>query len=181
MCYLIRLTLLIALFSSSAFAGEIFKPAHFTLENGLCVYILKRTRAPVVISRLYYQTGSMDEKTGKTGLAHYLEHLLFNDKSNELQYNDIKEIPTHHNAHTTEEYTCFEHDVPSSYLKSILKYDAGLMQSLALETSDFEKEKAVVLNELQESLSDTEIINMERINRVFFCRFFPRSSYYWRS
>src|SRR5262249_29872335 len=47
------------------------------LENGLKALVLPRRRAPIVVCDLYYPVGSFDEPTGLTGLAHFVEHMLF--------------------------------------------------------------------------------------------------------
>jgi zinc protease len=104
----------------------------------------------VVSVRMYYKVGSVDEDPSKTGLAHYLEHLLFEDDSHELKYDHIKVIPGTHNAHTSLEHTCFEHDTPSEYLATLLEYQAGLMQSLRVPEALFNRERQVVLNELHD-------------------------------
>ena len=48
-----------------------------TLENGLQVILKKDKRAPVVTSHIWYKIGSADEYSGKTGLSHALEHMMF--------------------------------------------------------------------------------------------------------
>ena len=57
-----------------ATAAEI---TNFTLDNGLQVVVLEDHRAPVVVQTLWYKVGSADEPRGKSGIAHYLEHLMF--------------------------------------------------------------------------------------------------------
>ena len=51
--------------------------AHFTLANGLEVVVVPDHRAPVVTHMIWYKVGSADETAGKSGLAHFLEHLMF--------------------------------------------------------------------------------------------------------
>src|SRR5438045_2542819 len=52
-------------------------PANFTLQNGLQVVVIPDHRTPVVTQMIWYKVGSADETPGKSGLAHFLEHLMF--------------------------------------------------------------------------------------------------------
>src|SRR6186713_3624472 len=53
------------------------RPASFTLDNGLQVVVIPDRRTPVVTQMIWYKVGSADETPGKSGLAHFLEHLMF--------------------------------------------------------------------------------------------------------
>ena len=72
---------LAALILGSAGAGmaqaKVFDPQTFTLANGLQVVVVENHRAPVVTHMVWYRCGAADEKPGKTGIAHFLEHLMF--------------------------------------------------------------------------------------------------------
>jgi len=62
--------------ASSVQAG-VFNPKTFTLKNGLTVVVIENNRMPVVRQVLLYRVGGADDPPGKSGLAHYLEHLMF--------------------------------------------------------------------------------------------------------
>ncbi|MEY9463284.1 hypothetical protein ABH973_003697 [Bradyrhizobium ottawaense] len=64
---------------ASVFAnpGKTDQPACFTLQNGLQVVVIPDHRTPVVTQMIWYKVGSADEPPGKSGLAHFLEHLMF--------------------------------------------------------------------------------------------------------
>lgn len=153
MTYLAPFFLILTLFNSTLWASSsrTFDVEPFRLENGLEVYMLEHRRAELVSIRVYYKVGSVDEDPEKTGLAHYLEHLLFTDESNDLRYDTIKRIPGEHNAHTNLEHTCYEHDAPAQYLETLLRYQAGLMQSLRVPEAAFVREREIVLQELKDS------------------------------
>ena len=77
-----KLTLAIAAFTGAVLAGPAQagigpQIAHFTLANGLEVVVIPDHRAPVVTNMVWYKVGSADETPGKSGLAHFLEHLMF--------------------------------------------------------------------------------------------------------
>src|SRR4051812_34921063 len=61
--------------ATSAIAAPIV--THFTLENGLELVVIPDRRAPVVTHMIWYKVGSADEPPGKSGIAHFLEHLMF--------------------------------------------------------------------------------------------------------
>ena len=69
------LFLIIILFSKFAFAE--FKPQHTILENGLEIVVLENNRVPAIAHSIWYKVGSADEPNGKSGIAHFLVHLLF--------------------------------------------------------------------------------------------------------
>src|SRR6478736_1123726 len=77
---LVALAAAFASSSSAAFAQTTptsEPPASFTLENGLQVVVIQDHRTPVVTQMIWYKVGSADETPGKSGLAHFLEHLMF--------------------------------------------------------------------------------------------------------
>jgi len=76
---LLALLLLTAAVALSAGAARAAGPdvAHFTLANGLEMVVVPDHRTPVVTHMTWYRVGSADETPGKSGLAHFLEHLMF--------------------------------------------------------------------------------------------------------
>ncbi|MDG4869892.1 insulinase family protein, partial [Guyparkeria sp. 1SP6A2] len=62
--------------SGPAPAG-VFDPETFTLPHGMQVVVVENRRAPVVTHMVWYKIGSADEEPGKSGIAHFLEHLMF--------------------------------------------------------------------------------------------------------
>src|SRR5437868_11279401 len=70
------------LFPNHLFAKEKFEYQHFVLKNGLEVIILPNSRAPVVYHALWYKVGSADSPHHLSGLAHFLEHMMFKGSKN---------------------------------------------------------------------------------------------------
>ena len=66
---------LIIFFSKFAFAE--FKPEQYVLENGLKIVVIENNRVPAVAHSIWYKVGSADEPIGISGIAHFLEHLMF--------------------------------------------------------------------------------------------------------
>jgi len=67
---------LLTIYVKSA-TGEVFSPKSFDLKNGLKVVVVVDHRAPVVTHMVWYKVGSADEPVGQSGIAHFLEHLMF--------------------------------------------------------------------------------------------------------
>ena len=67
---------------ATAQSGENWAPQSFTLSNGMRAVVLPDHRAPVVTHMIWYRVGSADEAPGKSGLAHFLEHLMFKATNN---------------------------------------------------------------------------------------------------
>ncbi len=82
--------------------------SHFTLDNGLEVVVIPDHRTPVVTHMVWYKVGSADEEAGKTGLAHFLEHLMFKgtEKNPQGRFSQVlATIGGQENAFTTADYT----------------------------------------------------------------------------
>ena len=58
-------------------SAQVFEPETFTLDNGLEVVVVSNRRAPIVTHMVWYKVGAADEPEGKSGIAHFLEHLMF--------------------------------------------------------------------------------------------------------
>src|SRR5262249_14131872 len=109
----------VALFSAAAtaaYAGT--EVSHFILANGLEVVVVPDHRAPVVTHMIWYKVGAADETPGKSGLAHFLEHLMF--KGTEKNPGDafsrqVAEIGGQENAFTASDYTGFFPPVPPNH------------------------------------------------------------------
>jgi zinc protease len=76
-----RLVLAIALLVGAALqrpaAAQVFNPETFTLANGLQVVVISNHRSPIITHMVWYKAGAADEVWGKSGIAHFLEHLMF--------------------------------------------------------------------------------------------------------
>ena len=96
------------------------KISHFKLANGLEVVVIPDRRTPVVTHMLWYRVGSADETAGKTGLAHFLEHLLFKGTKNNPQglfSQTVATIGGQENAFTAYDYTGYFQRTAREHLK----------------------------------------------------------------
>jgi len=143
--------LAVAAGSGAARAASGPEVADFKLANGLEVVVLPDHRAPVVTHMIWYKVGAADETPGKSGLAHYLEHLMF--KGTQKNPSDtfsqaVAAIGGQENAFTSSDYTGFFQRVPREHLKEMMAFEADRMTGLVLTDAVARPELSVVLEEL---------------------------------
>ena len=122
----------------------------FTLDNGLNVVVIEDHRAPVVVQMIWYKVGSADETPGKSGLAHFLEHLMFKGTAAHPagEFSQlISRIGGNENAFTSFDYTGYFQRVPREQLKTMMEFEADRMTGLILKDENVLPERDVVLEE----------------------------------
>jgi zinc protease len=123
---------------------------NFKLSNGLEVVVVPDHRAPVVTHMIWYKVGAADETAGKSGLAHFLEHLMFKgtEKHPGAAFSqDVAAIGGQENAFTTNDYTGFFQRVPREHLKEMMALEADRITNLVLTDDVVKPELNVVLEE----------------------------------
>jgi zinc protease len=121
------------------------------LPNGLRVLTLERHNAPVVSVQIFYRVGSADEGPGETGLAHFLEHLMFKgtDRYAKGEIDRITlELGGQNNAATSKDWTQYWFSLAADRFETALQIEANRMRNLAFDPGEFEMERKVVLEEL---------------------------------
>jgi zinc protease len=125
-------------------------PASFTLGNGLQVVVIPDHRTPVVTEMIWYKVGSADETPGKSGLAHFLEHLMFKGTAKhpvgEFSQTVLR-IGGNENAFTSFDYTGYFQRVPREQLARMMEFEADRMTGLILKDENVLPERDVVLEE----------------------------------
>jgi zinc protease len=125
-------------------------PASFTLGNGLKVVVIPDHRTPVVTQMVWYKVGSADETPGKSGLAHFLEHLMFKGTAKhpvgEFSQTVLR-IGGNENAFTSTDYTGYFQRVPRDQLGKMMEFEADRMTGLILKDENVLPERDVVLEE----------------------------------
>ncbi len=124
-----------------------------TLPNGLRIYLKPIAGAPTVTLMTAYKVGSADEEMDHTGLAHYLEHLMFKG-TDKLMPGDIdrqtRRAGGQNNAYTTNDFTNFHFDFASDRWEAALQIEADRMRNLRIdEKHEFQQEKGAVIAELE--------------------------------
>jgi zinc protease len=146
----VLLTGLSASLPAAASAAPDAGVTHFTLGNGLEVVVVPDHRAPVVTHMIWYKVGAADETAGKSGLAHFLEHLMFKgtarNPGNSFSQ-EVSAIGGQENAFTTSDYTGFFQRVPREHLKQMMAFEADRITGLVLTDEVVRPELNVVLEE----------------------------------
>jgi zinc protease len=148
----------LAVFPATAFqrsaraetAATSSSPATFTLGNGLQVVVIPDHRTPVVTQMIWYKVGSADETPGKSGLAHFLEHLMFKGTSKHPAgefSQTVLQVGGNENAFTSADYTGYFQRVPSEQLGKMMEFEADRMTGLVLKDENVLPERDVVLEE----------------------------------
>ncbi|MEN8149243.1 MAG: pitrilysin family protein [Planctomycetota bacterium] len=154
-----RTLTLLLLLSAPAFGGPLMTRydldsgvGETVLDNGLTVLTLERHAAPVVSVQIWYRVGSADEPLGATGMAHFLEHLMFKGTDRyargEIDRITLK-LGGSNNAGTYKDWTQYYFNLASDRWETALEIEANRMTNLALDPREFEAERKVVLEELQ--------------------------------
>ena len=120
------------------------------LPNGLTVVLNQDRSTPIVNVQLWYHVGSKDEKPGRTGFAHFFEHLMFKGSRNvepEQHTSIIASVGGQANAYTNEDTTVFWQTVPAHFLPLVLWMEADRMATLRIEQETFVREREVVKEE----------------------------------
>ena len=122
----------------------------FKLENGLTVVVIPDRRAPVVTHMVWYRNGSADDPPGKSGIAHFLEHLMFKGTRTHPKgafSQDVAEIGGQENAFTGNDYTAYFQRVAKEHLAELMEFEADRMTGLTLTDEVVTPERDVVLEE----------------------------------
>lgn len=144
----------------------------FTLDNGLNVVVIEDHRAPVVVQMIWYRVGAADEPAGHSGIAHFLEHLMFKgtEKVAPNAFSGIVEAQGgDDNAFTSWDYTAYFQRIAADRLDLVMEMEADRMRNLRLTEEDVTTERQVILEErAQRTDSDPGALLMEQIRAAQF-------------
>ncbi|TDX28934.1 zinc protease [Rhodovulum visakhapatnamense] len=144
----IRLAVLALIATAGIARAE--KVTDFTLQNGMEVVVIEDHRAPVVVQMVWYKVGAADEPPGKSGIAHFLEHLMFKgtDAVGPGEFSRIvEENGGSDNAFTSWDYTAYFQRVAADRLDLMMQIEADRMTGLKLSEEDVATERNVILEE----------------------------------
>lgn len=145
------------LWAGAAGAKGLFNPETYTLDNGLRLLVIPDHRAPVVNHMVWYPVGSGDEVPGKTGLAHFLEHLMFKgtEKMSPAAFSKIiQKNGGNDNAFTSLDYTGYYQNVARDKLDLVMGMEADRMVNLRLDEESVRTERDVVLEERRQRVEN---------------------------
>lgn len=143
---------------ATAQSGADWRPQTFTLSNGMRAVVLPDHRAPVVTHMIWYRVGSADEVRGKSGLAHFLEHLMFKATKNRPAGEYSKIVARNggeDNGATWLDYTKYHFRVAKDRLPLMMRMEADRMVNLQLADDEVLPERAVVQEERRQSVDSS--------------------------
>jgi zinc protease len=138
---------LILLAFSGAHAAEAPRVTEATLDNGLRVLVLEDHRNPIATVQIWYRVGSRNEIPGATGLAHFLEHMMFKGTPSHGKgqfARIVEENGGQDNAFTSEDVTSYYVDIASDRVNLVLGLEADRMRNLLLDPAEIDSERQVV-------------------------------------
>lgn len=153
----------------ASFAGE---TTDYRLNNGLQVVVIEDHRAPVVVQMLWYKAGAADEPARKSGIAHFLEHLMFKG-TDDLAAGEFSDIVAANggsdNAFTSQDYTAYYQRIAADRLGLMMQMEADRMRDLLLTPKDIETERQVILEERsQRTDSNPNALASEQMTAALF-------------
>ncbi len=137
--------------------AEVFNPHTLTLANGLQVVVVENHRAPVVTHMVWYKVGAADEPAGKSGIAHFLEHLMFKGTDTEPPgefSQQVARVGGDENAFTTQDYTAYFQTVAVEHLALVMRLEADRMTHLKLDDAVVLPERDVILEERRQRIDN---------------------------
>ncbi len=129
-------------------------------ENGLQTLLLRDATAPVATFMITYRVGSRHEPEGLTGACHFLEHLMFkgsarfNKQAGTSVFNVLQRVGARVNATTWLDRTNYYEMLPGEHLPLAVEIEADRMRGALLQDEDMERERTVILNELDRGEND---------------------------
>ena len=161
--------LLLPILASPALAQEVTTA---TLDNGMEVVVIEDHRAPVAVHMVWYRTGSADEPPGVSGVAHFLEHLLFK-ATDDLEAGEFSRTVADNggtdNAFTSYDYTAYFQRVAADRLPLMMEMEAERMNDLLLTEGDIATERQVILEERSQRVdTNPSAIAQEQMRAALF-------------
>jgi zinc protease len=149
------LAIVVLLAASSAPAAD--RVVASTLDNGLRVLLLEDHRSPIVSFQVWYRVGSRDEQRGATGIAHFLEHLMFKGtptRGPKQFARLVEENGGQDNAFTSQDVTSYYVDIAADRIELVIDLEADRMQNLLLDPKEIASEREVVIEERRTRTED---------------------------
>ena len=153
-------------------SGSVFGAETFTLANGMMGVVIPMTRAPVVAHMVWYRVGAADEEAGQSGLAHFLEHLMFKGTpelgSGQFSRRVARE-GGRDNAFTGHDYTGYFQQVAADRLPLVMGMEADRMTNALLDDKDIAPERLVVIEERRQVVENNPRSRFrERLAAAFY-------------
>jgi len=149
-----------------------FNAETFALANGMQVVVIPNHRAPIVTHMVWYRTGAIDEPPGQSGIAHFVEHLMFKGTNNFPPGAFSKRVSAmggDDNAFTSQDYTAYFESVAVSRLADVMAMEAERMTGLLFPPDEVLSERKVVIEERrQRTENDPRAYFYEQMRSALF-------------
>ncbi|MFM9848585.1 MAG: M16 family metallopeptidase [Hyphomicrobiaceae bacterium] len=163
---------MLAMTSQSLLAQSGPASTEFMLDNGMQVVVVSDHRAPVVTHMVWYRVGAADEPKGVSGIAHFLEHLMFKstEKIGTGEFSKIiSRLGGQDNAFTGNDVTAYFQRVSKDRLKTVMEMEADRMVNLRLEEKEVLTERQVILEERRSRIENSpSAILDEQMNAALY-------------
>ena len=166
-----RASLLALLFVSPVAGLDLSRAEVSRLDNGLTLIVLEDGTFPVVSVQVLYRVGARHEEVGKTGMAHFVEHMAFRDTQNFPDTEVVSRIYAvggEWHAYTWLDQTTYFETLPSQYLDLALRIEADRMARLLIPADQVEAERGAVLAELHGYENDPTSVLHDAVLAVSF-------------
>ena len=130
----------------------------FDLANGLQVIVIPNNKVPAVSHMIWYRVGAMEDPRGKTGIAHFLEHLMFKGTPEHPEGEFSKLLAQNggrENAFTSHDYTAYYQNISKDKLEMVMRLEADRMRNLELKPEQVDSERKVILEERRMTIDNS--------------------------
>jgi zinc protease len=139
-----------ACFAAGTASAELYGAQGAMLPNGMQVVVIPNHRTPVVSHMVWYRTGAADERPGKSGIAHFLEHLMFKGTP-KYPGGIMDEVVARNggdqNAFTSYDFTAYYQNIAVDRLPLVMDIEADRMRNLVLDPKEVATEREVIIEE----------------------------------
>lgn len=149
---------------------------HFSFENGLELLVHQNINLKNTVLNLLYKVGSAQEDSSQTGLAHFLEHMMFEGSKKYPKFDEtLQGMMAENNAFTGQDYTCYYESFPTNYLREMMSIEKDRMLHLLLKKSSVDMQSNVIQEEYKETCMNPPLSDVwHHLQKLCF-----KNSYQW--
>lgn len=136
---------------------KVFNAESFTLQNGMQVVVIPNHRVPVITHMVWYRVGAADDPVGSSGIAHFLEHLMFKgtDTLAPGEFSKIiRGLGGNDNAFTSQDYTAYFQSISVEHLERVMTMEASRMRGMNPPLAEVDSERQVIIEERRERVEN---------------------------
>ena len=149
---------------------------HFSFKNGLELLVHQNINLKNTVLNLLYKVGSAHEDASQTGVAHFLEHIMFEGSRNFPNFDEtLQAMMAENNAFTGQDYTCYYESFPTHFLKEALNIEKDRMLNLSFKKSSIDLQTKIILEEYKETCLNPPLSDVwHHLQKLCF-----KNSYQW--